>query len=37
MDLATGIRDLNVAELIEEEKAERANWPTWKRVYKFCC
>lgn len=37
MDLHTGIRDLNVAELIMEEKAERATWPTWKRVYKFFC
>ncbi|KAF2169034.1 hypothetical protein M409DRAFT_65346 [Zasmidium cellare ATCC 36951] len=37
MDIATGIRDLNVAELIEEEKAERANWPKWKRVYKYFC
>ena len=37
MDLHTGIRDLNVAELIMEEKAERATWPAWKRVYKFFC
>ncbi|EMC91393.1 hypothetical protein BAUCODRAFT_326683 [Baudoinia panamericana UAMH 10762] len=32
MDLHTGIRDLNVAELIAEERAERASWPRWKRV-----
>ena len=37
MDLHTGIRDLNVAELIAEEKAERATWPAWKRAYKFFC
>ncbi|KAH9845142.1 amino acid permease, partial [Teratosphaeria destructans] len=37
MDLHTGIRDLNVAELIEEERAERAAWPRWKKVYKFFC
>lgn len=37
MDLHTGIRDLNVAELIAEEKAERASWPRWKKVYKFLC
>ncbi|KAF2769322.1 amino acid permease [Teratosphaeria nubilosa] len=37
MDLHTGIRDLNVAELIEEEKAERAAWPRWKKGYKFFC
>jgi yeast amino acid transporter len=37
MDLHTGMRELNVAELIAEEKAERASWPTWKKVYKFLC
>lgn len=37
MDLHTGIRDLNVSELIMEERAERATWPAWKRVYKFFC
>jgi len=37
MDLHTGIRELNVAELIAEEKARRAAWPTWKRIYKFFC
>jgi yeast amino acid transporter len=37
MDLHTGIRDLNVSELIADEKAERRTWPTWKRIYKFFC
>lgn len=37
MDLHTGMRDLNIAELIEEERADRAAWPTWKKVYKFFC
>lgn len=37
MDLHTGIRDLNVSELIADEKAERATWPAWKRAYKFFC
>ncbi|KAF2749368.1 amino acid permease [Sporormia fimetaria CBS 119925] len=37
MDLHTGIRELNVLELIEEERAERRNWPAWKKVYKFFC
>lgn len=37
MDLHTGIRDLNIAELIAEEKAERAAWPKWKKVYKMFC
>ena len=37
MDLHTGIRELNVEQLIEEEKEERKQWPTWKKVYKFFC
>jgi len=37
MDLHTGIRDLNIAELVAEERAEQATWPKWKKVYKFCC
>ena len=37
MDLHTGIRELNVEALIEEEREERKTWPAWKRVYKFFC
>lgn len=37
MDVTTGRRELDVAELIAEEKAERAAWPAWKRWYKFFC
>ncbi|KAL1968504.1 hypothetical protein VTN77DRAFT_1714 [Rasamsonia byssochlamydoides] len=37
MDLNTGRRDLDVQHLIEEERAEQATWPTWKKVYKFFC
>jgi len=37
MDLHSGIRELNLAELIAEEKAERATWPKWKKAYKFLC
>ncbi|KAK0949455.1 histidine permease [Friedmanniomyces endolithicus] len=37
MDLHTGIRDLNLADLIAEERIERASWPKWKRTYKFFC
>ncbi|EON66748.1 hypothetical protein W97_05994 [Coniosporium apollinis CBS 100218] len=37
MDLHTGIRELNLAELIAEERAEQAAWPKWKRIYKFFC
>lgn len=37
MDLHTGIRELNIEQLIEEEREERRHWPKWKRVYKFFC
>jgi len=37
MDLQTGTRELNLPELIAEERAERAAWPKWKRAYKVVC
>lgn len=37
MDLRTGVRELNLPELLAEERAERAAWPRWKRFYKVVC
>ncbi|KAJ5825972.1 glyceraldehyde-3-phosphate dehydrogenase 1 [Penicillium riverlandense] len=37
IDLVTGRRDLDVQYLIEQEKAEQAQWPAWKKFYKFFC
>ncbi|EXJ78517.1 AAT family amino acid transporter [Capronia coronata CBS 617.96] len=37
MDLFTGKREFNVKVLVAEEKADRRNWPTWKKLYKFFC
>jgi amino acid transporter len=37
MDLTTGRRDLDVTHLIEEERAEQAAWPVWKKVWHFFC
>jgi yeast amino acid transporter len=37
IDLDSGIREFNLAELLEQDRAERASWPAWKRVYKFIC
>ncbi|KAI5200124.1 amino acid permease [Aureobasidium subglaciale] len=37
MDLHTGIRELNIAELVAEERAEQAQWPAWKKTYKWFC
>lgn len=37
MDLKTGIRELNLQELLAEEEVERAAWPKWKKAYKCLC
>jgi amino acid transporter len=37
MDLHTGRRELDIQHLIEEERAEQAAWPVWKKVYKIFC
>ena len=37
MDLHTGRRDLDIQYLIEQERAEQAAWPAWKKLYKFFC
>lgn len=37
MDLQTGVRELNLAELLAEEELEKAAWPKWKKAYKFLC
>ncbi|KAL6243840.1 histidine permease [Rhinocladiella similis] len=37
MDLFTGKREMNIKSLLAEERADRLNWPTWKKIYKFFC
>jgi len=37
MDLVTGRREIDTAELIEAERMEKMRWPAWKRVYKTFC
>ncbi|PNS17827.1 Cationic amino acid transporter 1 [Sphaceloma murrayae] len=37
MDLVSGRREMNIDQLISEEKAEQATWPRWKRIYKMFC
>jgi yeast amino acid transporter len=37
MDLHSGIRELNLAELIAEEKVEKQAWPAWKKTWNFFC
>ena len=37
MDVTTGMRELNIKELLMEERREQAEWPRWKRWYRFLC
>ncbi|KAL9045009.1 MAG: hypothetical protein Q9214_001895 [Letrouitia sp. 1 TL-2023] len=37
MDLKSGVRELNLHELVAEEELEKAAWPKWKKAYKFMC
>jgi amino acid transporter len=37
IDLVTGRRDIDTAELIEAERQERMQWPKWKRFYHTVC
>lgn len=37
IDLVTGRREMDIQHLIDEEKAEQAQWPAWKKAYKFFC
>ncbi|RMZ80691.1 hypothetical protein DV738_g2687, partial [Chaetothyriales sp. CBS 135597] len=36
LDVFTGKRDMNLRDILREEKEERQNWPLWKRFYQFC-
>lgn len=37
MDLRTGRRDLDIQDLIAQERAEQAKWPMWKKVWHMFC
>lgn len=37
MDIRTGRREFDLKRLLMDERAERANWPKWKKVYNFFC
>jgi yeast amino acid transporter len=37
MDLFTGKREMNIADLMADERTEKRAWPRWKKVYKFFC
>ena len=37
IDVTSGRRELNLAALLAEERAEMATWPRWKKIYKTIC
>ncbi|KAL3428062.1 General amino-acid permease GAP1 [Phlyctema vagabunda] len=37
VDLHSGMRELNVAELIAEERAEMMTWPRYKKIWRTVC
>jgi amino acid transporter len=37
IDVTSGRREMNLAEILAEERAEKAKWPMWKKIYKTVC
>lgn len=37
IDVTSGRREMNLKEILAEERAEQANWPKWKRWYHLVC
>ncbi|KAF2110113.1 AAT family amino acid transporter [Lophiotrema nucula] len=37
IDVTSGKREMNLAAILAEERAEQAKWPMWKKVYKTLC
>lgn len=37
IDITSGKRDMNLAEILAEERAIQAKWPWWKKVYRTVC
>ncbi|KAF2477235.1 AAT family amino acid transporter [Lindgomyces ingoldianus] len=37
IDVTSGRREMNLAALLAEERAEQAKWPMWKKIYKTIC
>lgn len=37
IDISSGRRDIDLTEILAEERAARAQWPKWKKAYKFFC
>ena len=37
IDITSGRRELDLAQILAEERAEKATWPRWKKIYKTVC
>lgn len=37
IDVTSGMREMNLAEILAQERAEQAQWPRWKKIYKTFC
>jgi yeast amino acid transporter len=37
IDVTSGRREMNLAEILVEERAIQAKWPRWKKIYKTIC
>lgn len=37
IDVSSGRREMNLAAILAEERAEQAQWPRWKKAYKIFC
>jgi len=37
IDITSGRREMNLAEILAEERAVQATWPWWKKLYKLFC
>lgn len=37
IDITSGRREMDLAEILAEERAEQATWPKWKKAWKFFC
>jgi amino acid transporter len=37
IDITSGRREIDLKEILAEERAEKAKWPMWKKIYKTVC
>lgn len=37
IDVTSGKREMNLPEILAQERAEQAQWPRWKKIYKIMC